>query len=1282
MYAAYLCIGIPCDIKEEMSKGSMNINHVRSWMIHCMDERGRQADGGQSNKILPPVVDKSREDENGVVFFDSSRENSEAPESLSADDGAGAAGAAVQPEDGAGAAGALVKPEDAAGPPPAPDLSAQIKQAQDKLDLANTVLAEYEQALADETAKREQAKIEADEIDEMCVQAGKMRDETIAQFDEATLLRNNAETLMTTAAATVRSVNSLKGDVDTAVAKTTQLFNDDDRLKWARDGALEAQTRFDFAHGQIQSTQKDVQTAFDTAINKFNDEASIRISIQTSLDTMKTANTDAETQFRQHSLNESLYKMQRDTLKQSQTYFAKFFTDVTNAQTKESADNLMNDELLKAKIDETRHLKQNLDRTKSTQAGPVQQQSSKTKADEAKTLINNEKSKSRKALATAKAASSLATDTVVIIMSLVTQQNATHDVALAFQHAAEPYKRYTSVSKNELVNQTILAKTLASEDQQNQLEAKLTQANGEAESFKSVADVQTEIAKVKSGVREAKQNMDLCTKCVGEYDLCCRTANASAIKAKDHAIQALNLESEIKNKILAAEQQALQEKVKTESAEAKAKHTETEESCKHALEQVAQIKTYVAAIENSKKLVDDDCAAVTAACAAAAGAGGPVADAGLGDAVGSAAGGGAEAVEQATVDPADPSSVAVVESFEKFCQNQREKIDKKKDELTQVCTNIRTMFYKARGFFRQCNTLHEKDEQITRDIYNQQLSKYTGYFQNEDDMQTQYTKARNLVLEVPKIEPEIKEAQESNDVLKENLCKTLLSKLTQDITDTITDVQKWVDGMSKNADDLLKIRKDMQALIDAANPTPAAVIPVPAAVSPADATVVLPAVSPAVSPADATVVLPAVSPADATAVTTAVEDASNSAAASIEPAGAVESFKDFCTRTQAEFTTVKGEFDAAKNAFTQAWQKLKKTIKTFEELHDKNPESKEATKDLYDSTCTEKSQYFKDAKDKNYFATTTKPYTDQLNVATDVFKKLATKTNVTAKHKQDPWIVKVNTALKNIKQFCIDFKTKENAITSADVKITATIGEMQTKINVAEADAAAKAVAAAAAARAADAQREADRAAKRAKDEADRIAKQKKDLEDEVAKVADDFTKCKESWKKIEDSATMTGIVKTVADMDAIFTQIGNMGQNDATIYEAKTKELKTYLEVHLPADWMDPFEPDLKTSSENIKKLFNDIKNAHSTIQSLQTDITSKRLEITVLISKLNSGITDAQTQVKDTSTLQQARTLKNTAETNIQNIKKMYDRDQHIVDQYGHKCENTDHTGSTTEN
>jgi hypothetical protein len=119
---------------------------------------------------------------------------------------------------------------------------------------------------------------------------------------------------------------------------------------------------------------------------------------------------------------------------------------------------------------------------------------------------------------------------------------------------------------------------------------------------------------------------------------------------------------------------------------------------------------------------------------------------------------------------------------------------------------------------------------------------------------------------------------------------------------------------------------------------------------------------------------------------------------------------------------------------------------------------------------------------------------------------------------------------------------------------------MQTKITLAEADAAAKAVADEAAARAADAQREAERAAKKAKEEkdkADRLAAEKKALEDEVAKVAKDITKCEAAWKLIEESAQMTGIGKTVADMDAIFTEITSKCSSNGTLYKSKVNKLK-----------------------------------------------------------------------------------------------------------------------------
>jgi hypothetical protein len=63
-----------------------------------------------------------------------------------------------------------------------------------------------------------------------------------------------------------------------------------------------------------------------------------------------------------------------------------------------------------------------------------------------------------------------------------------HDVALAFQHAADAYEWYASVSKNEVADETVIAETLASEEQQNKLEEKQTHANSQAELFKSVTD--------------------------------------------------------------------------------------------------------------------------------------------------------------------------------------------------------------------------------------------------------------------------------------------------------------------------------------------------------------------------------------------------------------------------------------------------------------------------------------------------------------------------------------------------------------------------------------------------------------------------------------------------------------------------------------------------------------------------------------------------------------------------------------------------------------------------
>jgi hypothetical protein len=154
--------------------------------------------------------------------------------------------------------------------------------------------------------------------------------------------------------------------------------------------------------------------------------------------------------------------------------------------------------------------------------------------------------------------------------------------------------------------------------------------------------------------------------------------------------------------------------------------------------------------------------------------------------------------------------------------------------------------------------------------------------------------------------------------------------------------------------------------------------------------------------------------------------------------------------------------------------------------------------------------------------------------------------------------------------------------------------------------------------------READRAkkAKDEKDRADRLAAEKKALEDEVAKVAEDITKCEAAWKLIEESVQMTGIGKTVADMDAIGTEISSKYSFNVILYKSKIANLNAYLTAKLTVNLLDPFKSVLQTLEQKIKQILDDIKVAHTAIKSSDTNILLKKSEITILISKINSNI------------------------------------------------------------
>ncbi len=132
-------------------------------------------------------------------------------------------------------------------------------------------------------------------------------------------------------------------------------------------------------------------------------------------------------------------------------------------------------------------------------------------------------------------------------------------------------------------------------------------------------------------------------------------------------------------------------------------------------------------------------------------------------------------------------------------------------------------------FFLKCNTLHKKHEEITRKIYDDELFKYAEYFANDSNMTTQIQTVRQVIQEATLITPNFETANKSNDQLIQNIFRQRVSLLETTITDTIEGVKKWANEMSKNGDNLLKIKRDMQALIDGPTSTPEVTTPVSAA---------------------------------------------------------------------------------------------------------------------------------------------------------------------------------------------------------------------------------------------------------------------------------------------------------------------------------------------------------------------------------------------------------------------------------------------------------------------
>jgi hypothetical protein len=161
-----------------------------------------------------------------------------------------------------------------------------------------------------------------------------------------------------------------------------------------------------------------VQNACDTATNKGQDDGQIRKDVATAFKAMEKAKTTAEKQFDVHRDEQKLFELKIELQKKIKANFEALLKNVNDAQTKEYAINLINDEKVKTMLQELEEMKSALTFKQSIQVEPKQENSPNTKATTAQKFIKEKKNTSSQALAAAKSAEGTATHANDVITSL------------------------------------------------------------------------------------------------------------------------------------------------------------------------------------------------------------------------------------------------------------------------------------------------------------------------------------------------------------------------------------------------------------------------------------------------------------------------------------------------------------------------------------------------------------------------------------------------------------------------------------------------------------------------------------------------------------------------------------------------------------------------------------------------------------------------------------------------------------------------------------------------
>jgi hypothetical protein len=326
MFAAYLLVGNgTCDIQEREENGSKNMNFVRRWMIHCIDERGQEPDGGQSSEEQRPLDPGRVHDDHTSV--PSSRESSQAPAETPPSNPAGLPPDQLPPI-----------PEDPVQPgDETAELETLKKTASDFAQKANTTLTAYEAKL--DAAKKKHREVEqmTKSITDTIDASDKTLKDIEASFESAERDKNRATVLLRSIDTSLTTLDSIFKEADDAVTKTLSMPNLDNSITWAINGSQNAKTNFEGVKTETTNLQGSVTEKLDLAGTAIAQRTDALAKCNEMLQHLITIRTTIEEQCSSCKSQTDLYNLQVTILKRANTEIDKICGDVAGVSTIEDA---------------------------------------------------------------------------------------------------------------------------------------------------------------------------------------------------------------------------------------------------------------------------------------------------------------------------------------------------------------------------------------------------------------------------------------------------------------------------------------------------------------------------------------------------------------------------------------------------------------------------------------------------------------------------------------------------------------------------------------------------------------------------------------------------------------------------------------------------------------------------------------------------------------------------------------------------------------------------------